>query len=80
MGLFNRNRDLAITPADPASTLGSRDVVPAGSDIAGRISAGGNAIVGKATQIYKQNPKLIGGVALLASALLLNKMRSRGLR
>ena len=75
MGIFRRNRDLAITPADPASTLGSRDIVP--SDIRNRISAGGNAMLGKATQFYKDNPKLVGGAALLASALLLNKMRSR---
>jgi hypothetical protein len=75
MGIFRRNRDLAITPADPASTLGSRDIVP--SDIRNRISASGNAMLGKATQFYKDNPKLVGGAALLASALLLNKMRSR---
>ncbi len=75
MGIFRRNRDLAVTPADPASTLGSRDIVP--SDIRNRISAGGNAMLGKATQFYRDNPKLVGGAALLASALLLNKMRSR---
>ena len=50
MGIFRRNRDLAVTPADPASTLGSRDIVP--SDIRNRISAGGNAMLGKATRFY----------------------------
>ena len=75
MGIFRRNRDLAVTPADPASTLGSRDIVP--SDIGKRITASGNAMLGKATQFYKENPKLVGGAALLASALLLNKMRAR---
>jgi hypothetical protein len=74
MGIFRRNRDIAITPADPASTLGSRDVVP--SDIGNRITARGNAMLGKATQFYKENPKLVGGAALIASALLLNKMRT----
>jgi len=75
MGIFRRNRDIANTPADPASTLGTRDIVP--SDIRNQISARGNAMLGKATQFYKDNPKLVGGAALLASALLLNKMRTR---
>ena len=75
MGIFRRNRDLAVTPAAPDSTLGSRDIVP--SDIRDSITARGNAMIGKATQFYKENPKLVGGAALLASALLLNKMRSR---
>ena len=79
MGIFRRNRDLAVTPVEPAETLGPNDVIPAGS-MRDRITAGGNAALGKATEFYKQNPKLVGGLALLGSALLLNRMRSRGLR
>ena len=73
MGIFNRFRN---TTTDPASTLGSADTLPATTnDIAGRITAGGKDLAGKATQYYKENPKLVGGIALVASALLLNRMR-----
>lgn len=61
MGFFNRTRNM---PAQ-ASEVISGDVMPRGS---------GN-IADRATQIYKQNPKLIGGLALIASALLLNRMK-----
>lgn len=73
MGFFNRTRTQANLPSDPASTLGRSDTLPA--DTMGRITARGNAIASKASQIYKQNPKLIGGLALVASALLLNRMK-----
>jgi hypothetical protein len=43
-----------------------------------RIAAGGSAAVDKATQIYKQNPKLIGGLAVLAGAAILAGMKKRG--
>jgi hypothetical protein len=73
MGIFDRFRN---TTTEPASTLGSADTLPATrSDVAGRITAGGKDLASKATQIYKQNPKLINGIALVASALLLNRMR-----
>lgn len=76
MGLFGRIRDIAVQPQNPASTLGKGDVIPAGSGSLGsRISAGGSAMVDKATRVYKENPKLVGGIALIASALLLNRLR-----
>lgn len=63
MGFFTRTRNLpAQAPAEEAI---SGEVMPRGP---------GN-IAGRATQIYKQNPKLIGGLALVASALLLNRMK-----
>ena len=62
MGLFSRNRDLAATPA---STLGTTDT----------IKAGANSVVDKATTFYKQNPNLVHGIGLVASAILLNRMR-----
>jgi len=80
MGLFSRNRDLATTPVEPANTLGPGDTLPANASLGQRIGASGNAALGKATQFYKENPKLVGGVALVASALLLNRLRGRGLR
>jgi len=66
MGIFKRKS---------APTEVSHEIVP--SDIGNQISARGNAVLGKATQFYKENPKLVSGAALIASALLLNKMRSR---
>lgn len=73
MGIFNRFRN---TTTDPASTLGRADTLPATvNDLGGRITAGGKDLASKATQIYKENPKLVGGIALVASALLLNRMR-----
>ena len=32
-------------------------------------------IAGKATDFYKKNPKVVGGLALIASAMLLNRMK-----
>jgi hypothetical protein len=64
------------TPARPESTLGSADTLPANAGSLGsRMQAGGSAMVDRATRVYKENPKLVGGVALLASALLLNRLR-----
>ena len=66
MGLLNRIRNrTANVPQDPAATLGQGDVIP----------ARGNQYLNKATDFYRQNPKLVGGVALVASALLLNRMK-----
>ena len=74
MGLFNRTR--AITPQEPSSTLGAGDVIPAqGGGYLDKMSAQGSALAKKGTDFYKQNPKLVGGFALLASALLLNRMK-----
>ena len=75
MGIFNRKRAVAQTPKEPASTLGAGDVIPADNGLKRRLSAQGSAIAGRATEFYRQNPKLVGGVALIASALLLSRMR-----
>jgi hypothetical protein len=71
MNPFNR----ANTPATPDSTLGASDIIP--SDLGNRMATSGNAVLAKATDFYKKNPKMVGGFAILASALLLNRMRSR---
>ena len=75
MGFFSRNTDIASRASD---TLGrATENLPAQlDDVKGRVVAGGNAAIDKATEIYRKNPKLVGGLALVASALLLNKMRS----
>ena len=61
MGFFTRPRNL---PAQSPEAI-SGEVMP----------RSGSSIANKAAQVYKQNPKLIGGLALIASALLLNRMK-----
>jgi hypothetical protein len=63
MGFFTRTRNLP-TQAPPGEAI-SGEVMP---------RSPGN-LAERATQIYKQNPKLIGGLALIASAVLLNRMK-----
>ena len=76
MALFRRNSDIAATPAPPQATLGRGDVIPADS-FGNRLRAGSNAALQQATDVYRKNPKLVGGLAVLAGALLLNRMKSR---
>jgi hypothetical protein len=76
MEFFRRRSTLAETPVSPESTLGSADTLPATVNTTGaRLKAGGQAAWNKANRIYHENPKLIGGLAVLAGALLLNRMR-----
>ncbi len=65
MGFFNRTRTTPTLDNLPATT----------NDVAGRITAGGKDLATKATQIYKQNPKLVSGIALVAASILLSRMR-----
>ena len=73
MGLLDRFMPAkrSTPPQDPSATLGQGDVIPANGGYMDK--AGG--YMTKATDFYKHNPKLVGGVALLASALLLNRMK-----
>ena len=74
MGFFTRS-----TSTEPYNTLGSSDTLPAtAGSLRDRITAGGSAAIDKATQIYKQNPKLVGGLAVLAGAAILAGMKKRG--
>ena len=66
MGFFSRTRE---TPAVPAQQ---------GNAMTDRLAAGSNAALDKATQVYKQNPKLVGGLAVLAGAAILAGMKKRG--
>ena len=67
MALFKRSTQVVPQPA-PA---------PASGSIASRMGAAGSDMVGRATKIYKDNPKTVGGIALIASALLLNRLKAR---
>lgn len=75
MGIFNR---FSKTSTDVATTLnrGVETLPATTSDYAGRIAATGKDLASKATRIYKENPKLVSGIALVAASLLLNRMRS----
>jgi hypothetical protein len=74
MGFFSRS-----TSNEPYSTLGSSDTLPSTmGNWKDRITAGGSAAVDKATQIYRQNPKLVGGLAVLAGAAILAGLKKRG--
>lgn len=77
MNLFNRIRGMANAPARPETTLGSGDVIPADGSYGNRLRAGSNAALNRASEVYRKNPKMVGGLALVAGALLLNRMKSR---
>ena len=62
MGFFNRTRSEPVP-------------VPHSGSMTDRVAAGANTAIDKATQVYNRNPKLIGGLALVAGALLLNGMK-----
>jgi hypothetical protein len=70
MGLF-RKTEMHPVPATPEAAA-SGSVTQRATDIA-------NAGIDKAAAIYNRNPKLIGGLAAVAGAILLARMkRSRG--
>jgi hypothetical protein len=77
MNLFKRNRGMANAPAGPETTLGTRDVVPADGTLGNRLRAGSNAALNRASDVYRRHPKMVGGLAVLAGALLLNRMKAR---
>lgn len=67
MALFDRFKKTAGTPV---ATTG--EYMPTQSQ---GWRAPANAVIDRATQVYKQNPKLIGGLALLGLAGLLVGMK-----
>ena len=66
MGLFSRRTAPVNVPAAPSGS------------ITDRLAAGGNAALDKAAQVYNKNPKLIGGLAAVAGAILLTRMKKGG--
>ena len=61
MGFFTRTKQNSTVPA----TLPTTD----------SLRAGANSAITQATGFYKRNPNLVHGIGLVASAILLNKMR-----
>ena len=69
MALFKR-RTTEVIPADVPNV--------GGGTLATRLGTSGGQIVDRATEIYRKNPKAVGGAALIASAMLLNFLKRRG--
>ena len=66
MGIFDRIKGVSPTlPSDRA--------------LKEQVAARGGPLADRATQIYRKNPKLVGGIALAAGALLLTSLRKRSL-
>ena len=63
---FFKRRDPVSLPAE---------IRPA--ELGNQLRAGSNAALSRATEIYRKNPKMVGGLAILAGALLLNRMKAR---
>jgi len=64
MGFFRR------TPAETTPAT-----IPQAGTITDRLAAGANAGIDRATEIYNRNPKLVGGLAAVAGAILLSRMK-----
>jgi len=63
MALFKRRTEVVPAPAPNAG---------------GSLSTRSGAIVDRATDFYRKNPKTVGGAALVASAVLLGYLKKRG--
>ncbi|MEO5694719.1 MAG: hypothetical protein ABIQ72_16425 [Usitatibacter sp.] len=61
MGFFTRTRETSTTPV----TLPTTD----------SLRAGANNAVAQAKGFYQRNPNLVHGIGLVASAILLSRMR-----
>jgi hypothetical protein len=82
MGLLGKI--FAVTAASKAlrnaraNSAAQSEYIPANStDVSTGLGARTNAVLGRAGEIYKQNPKLVGGIALLGAAALLASMKRR---
>lgn len=71
MKLFRRNT---------ASRMPSPSIRDTDSPIAMPRGSAGGALVERATEFYRRNPKTVGGVALIGAAALLGLVKNRGLR
>jgi uncharacterized membrane protein len=64
--ILNRRQESADTQVVPAAT---------GESLPSTLRQQGNAMLNRATQFYRENPKKVQAVGLVAAALLLNSMR-----
>ena len=70
MNIFRRNT--ASRAQSPSIYEGNRS--------AGTLGARGTAMMNRATEIYRNNPKKIGVAALVGAAAVLGLVKNRGLR
>lgn len=75
MNLFKRNR--ATASREPSIYEGDRSITAGRS---GSLRSTGGALMDRATQVYRKNPKMVGGAALLGAVALLGLVKNRGLR
>ena len=66
MGLFTRKTQVENVPAAPPSAPNS---------MTQKMADQANVAIDKAAGIYNRNPKLIGGLAAVAGAILLSRMK-----
>lgn len=69
MAFFSKTQAGTPTPTTGEYLPTSQEAAPSGW------RGQANAVVDRATQVYKQNPKLIGGLALVGLAGLLVRMK-----
>ena len=72
MALFDRFKTQAGTP-----TPTTGEYLPAAQDAVSGWKGQAGAVMDRAAQVYRQNPKLIHGIGLLALAGLLVRMKQR---
>jgi hypothetical protein len=70
MNIFRRNT--ASQAQSPSVYEGDRS--------AGTLGARGNGMMERATRLYRDHPKKVGGAALLGAVALLGLVKNRGLR
>ena len=71
MNIFRRKT--ASQAQSPSIYEGDRSIGPT-------VRARSGALVDRATQIYRNNPKTVGGAALLGAVALLGLVKNRGIR
>jgi hypothetical protein len=61
----------------PATTTAEGQYIPAtqSQDTMGALGTQANAVLQRATDVYRRNPKLVGGIGLVALAALLVKVK-----
>lgn len=72
MGLFSRQQPTEVVPVQPGSMTDKM------GSVTDKMLVGSNAALDKAAAIYNKNPKLIGGLAAVAGAILLSRMKRGG--
>lgn len=79
--ILNRGKTTATEVQTTAGEYATKagEYIPASLEkVGGQLKARGSEALDKATQVYKEHPKLIGGIAMLLGAAVLAGMKKRG--